>query len=169
MAEISIRPEREYLHEIITKIKKGIYAIPSFQRDFVWKKEQILDLFDSISRGYPIGSILLWKPEPKAQNPLKSRDILTDKIIDDKTPEYYILDGRQRLTSFFGCVIDEKEYCFNDKEGRFEVGYNLAKECFEYIKKEEPYIMKVSYFYDTFILLENLPHQFYNKNDFIII
>ena len=156
MAEISIRPEREYLHEIITKIKKGIYAIPSFQRDFVWKKEQILDLFDSISRGYPIGSILLWKPEPKAQNPLKSRDILTDKIIDDKTPEYYILDGRQRLTSFFGCVIDEKEYCFNDKEGRFEVGYNLAKECFEYIKKEEPYIMKVSYFYDTFILLEKL-------------
>ena len=63
MAEINIKPEREYLHEIVSKIKKGIYGVPSFQRNFVWRKEQVLDLFDSILRGYPIGSILLWKPD----------------------------------------------------------------------------------------------------------
>ena len=32
MAEINIKPEREYLHEIVSKIKKGIYGVPSFQR-----------------------------------------------------------------------------------------------------------------------------------------
>ena len=151
MAEISIRPEREYLHEIVSKIKKGVYGIPSFQRNFVWRKEQVLDLFDSISHGYPIGSILLWKPEPKSKFPLKSRDILTDEVIEDIIPEYYVLDGRQRLTSFFGCV-----YNSNRKDEVFNIGYNLDKECFEYIKKEQPYIMRVSDFYDTFIMLEKL-------------
>ncbi len=50
MARISIKPEREYLREIATKLEEGTYAIPAFQRDYVWKKNQILDLFDSISR-----------------------------------------------------------------------------------------------------------------------
>ena len=93
MSEINIKPEREYLHEIVSKIKKGIYGVPSFQRNFVWRKEQVLDLFDSILRGYPIGSILLWKPDDK-QFPLKSRNIITDSIEEDSKPVYYILQSR---------------------------------------------------------------------------
>ena len=73
MASISIKPEREYLREIAAKIKQGRYAIPVFQRDFVWKKEQVLDLFDSISKGYPIGSIILWKPEENHDSRAKDR------------------------------------------------------------------------------------------------
>lgn len=30
------------------------YFLPAIQREFVWKPEQIVQLFDSIMRGYPI-------------------------------------------------------------------------------------------------------------------
>ncbi|MFK1887577.1 DUF262 domain-containing protein [Bacteroides fragilis] len=77
MGSINIKSEREYLREIYTKINNGKYAIPVFQRDYVWKKEQVLDLFDSISKGYPIGTIILWKPTDDFVK--KSKDILTDE------------------------------------------------------------------------------------------
>ena len=168
MSEINIKPEREYLHEIVTKIKNGTYAIPAFQREFVWKKEQVLDLFDSIKCGYPIGSILMWKPmqEPK----LKSRDLLTDALYDanDKlpsyafvkkwqvSPDYFILDGRQRLSAFFGCVSD-----FENKRDEFCLCYDLQEEEFVYTSKNNKrkvnqLIVPLNKLYDTFRLLEYL-------------
>ena len=56
MKKISIRPEREYLREIVSKMQDGQYAVPAFQRDLVWSTTQIIDLFDSITKGYPIGT-----------------------------------------------------------------------------------------------------------------
>eukprot|EP01035_Chromulina_nebulosa_P028052 gene28052-36966_t len=41
---------------------QGKFKIPTFQRDFVWGTKEKIELFDSISKDYPIGSILLWKP-----------------------------------------------------------------------------------------------------------
>jgi uncharacterized protein with ParB-like and HNH nuclease domain len=47
------------LNEIAKNISKDIYQIPKFQRDFVWGNKDILDLGDSIIRGYPISSLLI--------------------------------------------------------------------------------------------------------------
>ena len=43
------------------KIIEGNIKIPPFQREFVWKQEQVIELLDSIIKDYPIGSILLWE------------------------------------------------------------------------------------------------------------
>lgn len=85
------------------------YFLPAIQREFVWKPEQIVQLFDSIMRGYPISSFLFWslKPENKSKwqvykfidkarqggthNELASTDGV-DNLIS-------VLDGQQRLTS----------------------------------------------------------------------
>lgn len=53
--------------------------LPSIQRGFVWKSKQVEDLWDSILRGYPIGSFLFSKSG--------------DKL--------YLMDGQQRSTSIF--------------------------------------------------------------------
>lgn len=162
MAEIIIKPEREYLHEIVSKIKKGIYGVPSFQRSFVWKKEQVLDLFDSIQHGYPIGSILLWKPD-SSQFPLQSRNIISDEIDEESNPDYYILDGRQRLTSFYCSVLNA-----SNKKDEFNISYNLERECFEYVKRPQLYILPVSEIYDTFIMLEKMQQivEYYKTDTF---
>ena len=85
------------------------YFLPAIQREFVWKPEQIVQLFDSIMRGYPISSFLFWsiRPENKSRwemykfvdkarqggthNELASTDGV-DSLIS-------VLDGQQRLTS----------------------------------------------------------------------
>ena len=37
------------------------YFLPAIQREFVWRPAQIVQLFDSIMRGYPISSFLFWE------------------------------------------------------------------------------------------------------------
>lgn len=149
MSKISIKPDREYLREIVAKINSGVYGIPVFQRNFVWTKDKILELFDSIYRGYPIGSVLLWKPNADLQIPTK--DILTEEICETPIPQYYVLDGKQRLTTFCGCVkqSDTKPECF-------KLYFNLKKETFQYGDIEQPYVLAVSDIYDTFSLIGKL-------------
>ncbi len=64
---ITVRPDKSRLINILEDINKGRIKIPVFQRDYVWEEKQILELFDSMEKGYPIGSLLFWKPENEYQ------------------------------------------------------------------------------------------------------
>ena len=147
---ISIKADREYLREAFAKVNSGEYAIPVFQRDFVWKKKQIISLFDSIQKGYPIGSIILWK-----SNEIRyAKDILTDvKHEQTGMATFYILDGRQRLTSFYGCVTENRS-----QNPKFDLYYNLETRefCYPPIKDVRYPLLKVSDVYDTYSLLESM-------------
>ena len=145
MSNINIKSEREYLREILEKIDTGKYAIPVFQRDYVWKKQQVLDLFDSVSKGYPIGAVILWEPMGNISN---SKDILTDEKKNAPQPAYYILDGRQRLTTFYGCLSNVVE-----KKDIFNLYYDLENDCFLYAKNATETILRLSDIYDTFSML----------------
>lgn len=99
------------LLQFLTEAKRGAFVIPRFQRPFVWNHAQVKLLIDSISRNYPIGSLLLLQETIPNDPFLSSRPI--DAVIDDSTGEddgelsqpafppavYYVLDGQQRLTS----------------------------------------------------------------------
>ena len=55
-------PRKEYLETTIRKIKKNEILLPDFQRQFVWKEEEIQKkLVASVLTRLPIGSILLLK------------------------------------------------------------------------------------------------------------
>jgi len=88
---------------LMSEIEKGTIKIPQFQRDFVWPKEKSARLLDSILKGYPIGTFILWK----TREALRSVRNLGGAQLPD-TPEgdfvQYVLDGQQRLTSLFASV-----------------------------------------------------------------
>ena len=46
------------IYEILNKVQSNDMVVPALQRSFVWKKNQIIDLFDSIYREYPIGNFV---------------------------------------------------------------------------------------------------------------
>jgi len=100
------------------------YLIPSIQREFVWEKNQILNLFDSVLRGYPIGSFLFWRvsgeyaesrikykfvknyiEDPIHPDELRNVSYHNERYLDEfeKPPKRVnlVLDGQQRLTSFY--------------------------------------------------------------------
>ena len=75
--------------------------IPNFQRGFVWDPERVAYLMDSLYKGYPFGSILLWR----TKNALAYERNLGPFSLPKNDPSYptdYILDGQQRVTSMFG-------------------------------------------------------------------
>lgn len=92
------KPER--VSRLVTRIEQGDIKLPVFQRKFVWKPAQILELLDSIYRGYPIGSLLFWL----SSEPLATERDLGDFNLPptpDKYPRNYVLDGQQRLATIY--------------------------------------------------------------------
>ena len=63
MEKMYIQVERERITTLLDKVRSGAVAIPQFQRDYVWTPKQVVDFYDSILNGWPIGSLLLWVPD----------------------------------------------------------------------------------------------------------
>ena len=55
-----ITPSSPRLASLLSDVERGNIKIPVFQRQYIWTDEQIISLLDSIYRGYPVGSLLLW-------------------------------------------------------------------------------------------------------------
>ncbi|MEW2142665.1 DUF262 domain-containing protein [Micromonospora vinacea] len=101
--ESRLEPVVLHLDHVLEDIANGVLRVPAFQRPYVWRPEQMLELFDSIERGYPIGSVLLWE----TTEPVLSLDQVGDVAIPDAPPGRavsYILDGHQRLSTLFGVL-----------------------------------------------------------------
>jgi hypothetical protein len=92
--------------ELISDFQTGKIAIPEIQRDVVWTSEQIKDLIDSISRGYPCGALIFWEPREKDEKLVKSM-IRPERLehYDGSLPRYFLLDGQQRLTALASVLL----------------------------------------------------------------
>ena len=88
------------LSEFIHQLASGKFLIPTFQRLFIWDPEHIVNLWDSIYRCYPIGSILYWKTHTRLHvHRQLGGFFLPEDNSPDQTMRAYILDGQQRATS----------------------------------------------------------------------
>jgi len=88
------------ISKIIERLGSGDIRIPAFQRDWVWEADNVAFLLDSIYKGFPIGTIILWKTDKR----LNSDKNLGYFILPEPKKDYpvnYVLDGQQRLTSIF--------------------------------------------------------------------
>lgn len=101
------------IKDAIDKIHNRQYLLPAIQRKFTWSSNQIEMLFDSILRGYPINSFMMWKiSDNEIKSGYKFYEFLTEfreffaennKDIDTKgVPDFEaVIDGQQRLTSLY--------------------------------------------------------------------
>jgi len=85
-----IEPRFRRLGSYIQDIEKGFLQIPPFQRDKVWDNKNRKDLFDSLKNGYPIGSLLLWKPEDTITFEASLNKIGPYSIIIEDTKDFFI-------------------------------------------------------------------------------
>lgn len=89
----------ETTQRLLAKIENKELVLPEFQREFTWNKKQSLELIDSILKGYPTGSLLLWKTAsvPALKN---MPDFRPDGRVE------VLLDGQQRLTTLYMLIKD---------------------------------------------------------------
>lgn len=99
MSDLTIR-------QIISQVIAGQIRVPTFQRGFVWGANRVAFLMDSIYKGYPFGSILLWRTKQRLKFERKLGPFELPSV-DPDYPVDYILDGQQRITSIFGVFQTE--------------------------------------------------------------
>ena len=98
------------IKEAVDHIHNNRYLLPAIQREFVWSPHQIERLFDSLMRGYPIGSFLFWRVDSETARNYSFYQFITD--YDQRKPHNRVhgapdtvpglkavLDGQQRLTA----------------------------------------------------------------------
>lgn len=95
-------PEVVFLGKLVDRILAGKIRVPRFQRGFVWKQADLHALLDSVSRGFPIGSILVWETGEDIETtqyigPVEIRSS-PGRVID------YLLDGQQRVSTLVGTL-----------------------------------------------------------------
>jgi Protein of unknown function DUF262 len=113
--------------EILQGIHHKEYLLPAIQREFVWDADQVRRLVDSLMRGYPIGSFLIWKVSPETANSYVFYDFLTDyhardhpyasrAVVPGGQGVLAVLDGQQRLTALniavYGSLAVKKKYAW---------------------------------------------------------
>ena len=113
------------IKQTLARIEERGYVLPAIQREFVWKPEQVINLLDSLMRGYPVGSFLFWRVEKANSLRFRFYDFVLNFHERDAphcpphdltTPRDLtaVLDGQQRLTSlniaFRGTMAVKEKY-----------------------------------------------------------
>jgi len=109
---------------VVIKCLNSQYLLPAIQREFVWDTDQIVSLFDSIMRGYPISSFLFWELDEQNRDKWEVYRFIENGSyggthnelanIDGVHQLTLVLDGQQRLTSLLiglrGTYTVKKKY-----------------------------------------------------------
>lgn len=93
-------PQSRSFENVMSSIQFGTLKIPQFQREFVWPREKSAKLMDSILKGFPIGTFILWKTKEQ----LRFVKEIGGQALPPTPPGDYseqVLDGQQRLTSLY--------------------------------------------------------------------
>jgi hypothetical protein len=101
------KPDSKKYTDLIYEIQKGQIKVPKFQRNFVWSLDKTAKLLDSILKGYPIGTFILWETNERL-NDIKNIGNLELPSVPDDTKIQYVLDGQQRITSLYAAYLGAK-------------------------------------------------------------
>jgi hypothetical protein len=112
-----------YLEDLLDKVKSGEVRIPAFQRALKWNDQDRTTLFDSIYRGFPIGTLLLWRrPAPAAT--VRFGALAIDA--NERDDALWIVDGQQRVTTLAESLL------LTTIPGQRVIVFDLETEAFRY-------------------------------------
>ncbi|MFD5903686.1 DUF262 domain-containing protein [Streptomyces microflavus] len=134
------------LEDLISHAWSGKVRVPHFQRDFRWGTQDVIRLFDSIIKGYPIGSLLLWVRRSPADTLMLGR-LKIEAPASEET--LWVVDGQQRITSLANALSPR-----GNLHTPFSVYYDLAaKEFVPQPKTLEPQHIPLPVLFDLKILI----------------
>ena len=96
-------PGSRNLNSMVYEIERGSVKVPQFQRDFVWSRDKSARLLDSLLKGFPIGTFILWKTDEELRS-IRNLGGVGLPPTPKGDAVQYVLDGQQRLTSLFAAL-----------------------------------------------------------------
>jgi hypothetical protein len=109
------------VYELVDKVRHGELTLPEMQRRYVWPATRVRDLLDSLYRGYPSGTILVWETDEE----IETRELAVRSTNAPTTSQrLLLLDGQQRVTSLSAILSGESVQVRNRKRP-IEILFNL--------------------------------------------
>lgn len=105
---------------LVDMYKRGELRLPEIQRHYVWQGTRVRDLLDSLYRGYPSGSILMWETD----EPVPTREFAIAQESTAFAGRKLLLDGQQRLTSLTA-VINGEPVSVRGRKRPIDILFNL--------------------------------------------
>lgn len=105
------------IKELIGDYRAGRIVIPEFQREYVWRRSKAPRLIDSLYRGFPISSLLLWistdEARARRRDPRPSRAALMS----------WLIDGQQRVITLSRCMSGDEgiDVVFHPEQQQFRL------------------------------------------------
>lgn len=112
MAEPHLEHQNVKIKQLIDDYRMGRIVIPEFQREYVWKRSKAPWLVDSLYRGFPISSLLLWQSteetRARRRDPRPTRASLMN----------WLIDGQQRVITLARTLSGDEgiEVVFNPQK-----------------------------------------------------
>ena len=104
------------LRQLLDHARSGSIQLPDFQRGWVWDDDRIKALLASISRGFPVGAIMMLQ----AGGEIRFKSRMIEGVNGDAPNEAneYLLDGQQRLTSLYQALLHEGSVTTRNNRGQ---------------------------------------------------
>jgi Protein of unknown function DUF262 len=115
---------------ILDSIDHGTVVLPEFQRGYMWSRDQVRGLFQSLYRRFPVGGLLIWNTQADVT------DVRGGAPSSGATVKL-LLDGQQRATSLYGVLRGTAPPFFEDPErAKSFTGlyFHLGDETFEFFR-----------------------------------
>src|SRR6266571_9556764 len=117
MSEPRLEHQNVKVKQLIDDYRSGRVVIPEFQRDYVWKKSKAPLLIDSLYRGFPVSSLLLWQSDEETRSRRRDPRPVRASLMS------WLIDGQQRVITLARTMSGDEdiEVVFNPKEDKFRL------------------------------------------------
>jgi len=105
---------------LVNMYQRGELRLPEIQRHYVWQATRVRDLLDSLYRGYPSGSILMWETDES----VPTREFAIVQETNAFAGRKLLLDGQQRLTSLTA-VLNGEPVSVRGRKRPIDILFNL--------------------------------------------
>ncbi len=103
------------IRSVLDDIKANQFILPALQREFVWKRRDIENLFDSLLQGFPINTMMFWTVNDIKKESMEFYQFLDPDFkesqslnklypVRDNERKTIVIDGQQRLTSLYVAI-----------------------------------------------------------------
>src|SRR4051794_28218521 len=116
---------------LLDSIDDGTVVLPEFQRGYVWSRDQVKGLMQSLYQRFPVGGLLIWNTRADVTE-LRGSSALGSEIVK------LLLDGQQRVTSLYGVMRGRPPRFFEDEERAASfsgIYFHLERQTFEFYAK----------------------------------
>ena len=127
------RPEARgfRVEQLLQEAADGRLRVPAFQRPLRWKSKDVIDFFDSIRRGFPVGDLLLSRSRAEAGTVSFGPVVIE---ASEQPSALWVVDGQQRITALVASLLRDEAVPRGDY---WAIWYDLEGEEFKLLLKKE--------------------------------